>query len=194
MKNLFDKYRQRLSPGEKESIWQDIVEPRDLEGERRTQFWRAFGITAASVAAVALAVLFWDFGPEGGDRFERLAMNENEPRRERPGDPVTLQLERTPGASLLPGMTASVSWFTGNGVRDGAVVVPLASLVTDEAGETFVWRVDPATMRIERAPVTTGELVDGGLEVLSGLEPGNRILAAGVHFVTDGQLIRPMQG
>jgi RND family efflux transporter MFP subunit len=108
--------------------------------------------------------------------------------------PVTLSLDRAPGADLLSGMTAAVSWFTANGGHVGpALVVPLGSVVTDEAGETFVWRIG-ADSRVSRVIVVTGSLTDTGVEVLSGLTAGDRILAAGVHFVTDGQLVRPMEG
>jgi RND family efflux transporter MFP subunit len=107
--------------------------------------------------------------------------------------PVTWQSERPPATDLLPGMTASVSWFTANGNgQHHSMVVPLASIVTDESGETYVWRLDSASMRISRVRVVTGALTDEGLEIHSGLEAGTRILAAGVNFVSDGQLVRPI--
>jgi len=111
--------------------------------------------------------------------------------------PVTLNLNRVPQAQLLPGMTAAVSWHTADVNGDGhglAFVVPLASVVTDSAGQSFVWRVAPNTSRVSRVVVTTGALTDNGMEVLEGLDVGDRILAAGANFVTDGQLVRPLQG
>ena len=109
--------------------------------------------------------------------------------------PVTLRIERSPAADLLPGMTASVSWFTSNGNdQRHAMVVPLASIVTDETGETYVWRLDADTMRVSRIRVVTGALTDDGIEIHSGLEVGDQILAAGANFVTDGQLVRPISG
>jgi RND family efflux transporter MFP subunit len=107
--------------------------------------------------------------------------------------PVTLQIERPPVTDLLPGMTASVSWFTANGSGHGnEMVIPLASIVTDESGKTYAWRVDSDSMRVSRVPIVTGALTDDGMEVHSGLEIGDRILAAGVNFVTDGQRVRPI--
>jgi RND family efflux transporter MFP subunit len=107
--------------------------------------------------------------------------------------PVTLRIEQPPATDLLPGMTASVSWFTANGNDQGhPMVVPLPSIVSDENGETYVWRVDAASMRVGRTPVATGTLTVDGIEIHSGLEVGDRILAAGVNFVTDGQLVRPI--
>jgi hypothetical protein len=40
--------------------------------------------------------------------------------------------------------------------------------------------------------ITAGALLDKGIEVLAGLNPGDRILAAGVHFVSKGQRVRPL--
>ena len=108
--------------------------------------------------------------------------------------PVTLELEGQPSADLMPGMTASVRWLTGNGVNDHRkMVVPLGAVGTDDSGRTFVWRVDPGSMEIERVDVTTGALTGSGLEVLSGLGASDQILAAGVHFVSEGQVVRPLE-
>jgi len=108
--------------------------------------------------------------------------------------PVTLELEGQPSADLMPGMTASVRWLMGNGVTHHQTkVVPLGSVGTDDTGRTFVWRVEPSSMEIERVDVTTGALTDSGLEILSGLENTDRILAAGIHFVSEGQVVRPLE-
>ncbi len=109
--------------------------------------------------------------------------------------PVTLELEGPTSADLLPGMTASVRWITGNGAANRAKLhVPLGSVVTDDTGSTYVWRVDSSSMEIERVDVTTGALTGAGIEILSGLEGSDRILAAGVHFVSQGQKVRPLGG
>lgn len=105
--------------------------------------------------------------------------------------PVTLELENMPSSDLLPGMTASVEWLTGNG-ESHPLVVPLSSVAADGSGQTFVWRVDPDSMELSRVRVTTGDLTGSGIEILSGLESGDQVLAAGVHFVTEGQVVRPL--
>lgn len=106
---------------------------------------------------------------------------------------VTLELDGQPSADLLPGMTASVRWLTGNGEGSReSIVVPLGSVVTSDDGLTSVWRVDPESMEIERVPVTTGAMTKAGLEIVSGLKASDQILAAGVHFVTEGQKVRPL--
>jgi len=107
--------------------------------------------------------------------------------------PVTLRIDRVPGAGLLPGMTASVDWSAdSSGGLSAPLVVPVRAVFTDEEGKTLVWRVDPES-KLAKVSVETGRLTDGGIEVLSGLDPGDRILAAGVHFVTEGQRVRALE-
>ena len=107
--------------------------------------------------------------------------------------PVTLEIEGTPSADLMPGMTASVTWLTGKDISaPETMVVPLSAVGSDANGRAFVWRVDPVTMTIKRTFVTTGALTDFGIEISSGVGPTDRILAAGVDFAAEGQKVRPM--
>jgi len=107
--------------------------------------------------------------------------------------PVTLELDGTPSADLMPGMTASVTWLTGNGISaPETMVVPLSAVGSDADGRAFVWRVDPDTMTIKRTFVATGALTDFGIEISSGIGPTDRILAAGVDFAAEGQKVRPL--
>jgi len=107
---------------------------------------------------------------------------------------VTLRLDHMPQTDLLSGMTASVSWVTANGDHAGGpIAVPLACVVRDENDAAYVWQVG-ADSRVSRTAVVTGALTDDGIEILSGLSAGDRILAAGAHFVREGQLVRAMDG
>ncbi len=107
--------------------------------------------------------------------------------------PVTLELDGRPSADLLPGMTASVDWITGNGEHHApAMVVPLAAVGSDANNGAFVWRVDPDSMIVERVAVTTGALTNSGIVIITGLDANDRILAAGVDFVVEGTKVRPL--
>lgn len=107
--------------------------------------------------------------------------------------PVTLELDGRSSADLMPGMTASVRWMTGNGEPGApAMVVPLAAVGSDPNQGTFVWRVVPHAMTVEKVPVTTGALTDSGIEISSGLNPSDRILGAGVDFAVEGTKVRPL--
>jgi len=106
---------------------------------------------------------------------------------------VTLELDGRPSADLMPGMTASVDWITGNGEHHApAMVVPLAAVGSDVNEGAFVWRVEPDSMTVEKVAVTTGALTDSGIEIITGLDANDRILAAGVDFVVEGTRVRPL--
>lgn len=88
-------------------------------------------------------------------------------------------------ASLALGMTASVRFTATSG---SAPVVPLAALF--QQGEKFaVWAVGgDATVSLK--PVTVAGYTDAGAKIANGLQPGERIVAAGVHKLAAGQKVR----
>lgn len=77
--------------------------------------------------------------------------------------------------------------------RDGKVelTVPLSAIHSD-GGEAFVWRVEPASARVQRVAVELGPYTEDRVPVLSGLQAGDWIVAAGVHLLRDGQKVRPV--
>lgn len=91
-----------------------------------------------------------------------------------------------PERTLRPGLSATVHLELGQ--RPDAIVVPEAALVYD-AGGSFVWRVtDDGTAA--RVPVEVGVRQGGQAEILAGVAPGDRIVAAGTNKVAPG---RPVQ-
>ncbi|MCP4547798.1 MAG: DUF3520 domain-containing protein [bacterium] len=109
MKDQFDKYRNRQTDAEKESLWQDITEPRNRETEHRVQFWRGLGLITSAVAIILAVMLIGNFGPHDSDRFDKLAVSHLEPqtgelpteriRREIEESVIGKDLASAPGAS-----------------------------------------------------------------------------------------------
>ncbi len=68
-----------------------------------------------------------------------------------------------------------------------------SAVVEDEQGR-FVFVVGApdadGTAGIARRSVRVGELTAGGIEVLEGLEEGDRVVTAGVSFVREGMKVR----
>lgn len=104
--------------------------------------------------------------------------------------PVTLTL--ADGIALLkPGMAANVTFEFGSG-RDSAIFVP-SHCVVEEKGQRYVYVVVPAGDKrgtVKRVPVTVGELVSRGLEILSGLAENDRVITAGISRLTDGMTVK----
>ena len=69
--------------------------------------------------------------------------------------------------------------------------VPL-SAVHEHDGAPALWVVDPATSTVHLRPVLLGAYGEASVPVLSGLEPGEWIVAAGVHLQLEGTKVRPI--
>jgi len=91
-----------------------------------------------------------------------------------------------PDHKLRPGLFARVEAVIDE--RPDALVVPEAAVVYDRVG-AFVWRVGSDGLA-ERVAVSLGLRVKGRVEVLDGLEPGDRIVSAGTNKVAEGSRIR----
>jgi RND family efflux transporter MFP subunit len=89
------------------------------------------------------------------------------------------------GSALKPGMFATAS-IAGGAVP--SLTVPQASIVyrTDQSG---VYVLD-ASSHVHFRPVKTGERVADKVEVLAGVNAGERVVAQGAGFLSDGDLVR----
>ncbi len=100
--------------------------------------------------------------------------------------PVRIALDDPSGLKF--GMTARVG--VARALPAGEVLVPLAAI--DELdGKTAVWRVEPATFKVERRAVGVIRYREDGA-LVTGLDADAWIVAAGVHKLDPGQVIAPI--
>ncbi len=105
--------------------------------------------------------------------------------------PVTLEMENPADTEILPGMTATVVWEPPAALQAGSNSVPTAAVLAVPPAQTFVWVIDPESMRVSKREVSLGELMKGDrVEVLSGLEPGETVAAAGAYHLDEGVKVR----
>lgn len=72
--------------------------------------------------------------------------------------------------------------------------MPGTAVFSPEATEqSFVWVIDEATMTVARRPVKVDSLSDTGVTVGEGLQPGEWIATAGVHYLKEGQKVRILE-
>ncbi len=90
------------------------------------------------------------------------------------------------GRRLRPGLFANIRAEIRQHVD--ALMVPESALALDREG-TFVWRVSDADVA-ERVAVETGLRAEGRVQIVSGLAPGNRVVAAGTNKVKSGSVVR----
>ena len=114
-------------------------------------------------------------------------------------DPVTRTFEviavmdNPSDVSILPGMTASINITVPEGGTaagaDPAFSIPANAVLSDEQGNSTVWKVDPATMTVSRAEIQLGDMSGNQVRVVGGLSPGDRIATSGVHNLREGMQV-----
>ena len=111
---------------------------------------------------------------------------------------VSFRMSSVEGHNILPGMSVTV-----RGERDTQaesenilVIVPAYAVLEDRQGR-YVYIVkakDKKTGAIQRRNISTGRLSSQGLEILSGLARGDRVVTAGMSKMSEGLIVRIMNG
>ena len=108
-------------------------------------------------------------------------------------DPVTrtfsvkLNFKTQGDLNILPGMTARVQ-VTVNPER--AWSIPVTATLADDNGKAFVWKLDPESKAVSRAPVELGDLIDDRVRITAGLEDGDLVAVSGVNQLRDDMVVR----
>ena len=112
-------------------------------------------------------------------------------------DPVTqtyevvYAMDALKGVTVTPGVRATVTLKSNDGLVAEVLGVPVSALVTDADNSMSVWVYNPESKTIHNQVVTVGPMVDGWVAVLSGLEKGQKVVSAGVTKMKEGLLVRP---
>jgi len=105
---------------------------------------------------------------------------------------VRVAMKAAPGVTVLPGMTATVTViYRRAGILGNRVLVPISAVLNDNAGGQVAW-VLGSGQAVTRRPVKTGEATGGQIEILEGLQPGDRIAVAGGSFLREGMKVRDL--
>ncbi len=79
-----------------------------------------------------------------------------------------------------------------------AMLIPLVCVVSAAGGKQFVWVAvaqEDGLAKIERREVSVESLeMEGQVSILSGLNPGERVVSRGVNKVEDGMIVRLKEG
>lgn len=108
--------------------------------------------------------------------------------------PMTLIMDQPQGFKILPGMAGTATGTAPAELDQVAVVVPVSAVFSPEdVAQSFVWIIDQQDKTVARREVKVGELTSRGLQILDGLAPGELIATAGVHYLREGQPVRPLE-
>ncbi|WP_440056490.1 efflux RND transporter periplasmic adaptor subunit (plasmid) [Pseudoalteromonas sp. T1lg65] len=99
--------------------------------------------------------------------------------------------------NLLAGMTGHVYIDSSKITQDGVIniVIPNQAVFSDKTqqtqGNSYVWVFDETQQTVSKQAVKVGPLRHDGIEILAGLQPGQKVVAAGVHYLKEGAKVRP---
>lgn len=100
--------------------------------------------------------------------------------------PVTLMLAGQEGLPIWPGMPVQVE-LQHDTLLSSKWMPPAEALFERDGNTAHVWRIDNESMTVSKVQL----LLDDVGAMLSGLNPGDRIVAAGVDRLSEGQRVRP---
>ncbi len=105
--------------------------------------------------------------------------------------PAPKEINALPGMSVT--VTAQPRFIPDTPLAEEPTIkIPATALFADPAGQNqqFVWIYDDASETVNRREVSIGLLGGSLVEISSGLEAGERIVTAGVHYLQPGQKVR----
>jgi RND family efflux transporter MFP subunit len=114
-------------------------------------------------------------------------------------DPVTRTFEARSrfdppdDIAILPGMSATITVNIPSNLAEGEIKVsiPADAVVAGDDGNSYVWKIG-ADMTVGRAPVELGLLSGAEMEILEGLDSGDRIAVSGVQNLREGMRVREL--
>ncbi|MGO1120402.1 efflux RND transporter periplasmic adaptor subunit [Rhodovibrionaceae bacterium A322] len=106
---------------------------------------------------------------------------------------VTYTLIAPEDLMVLPGMTATAAVDFSDLISEvSGLFIPVEAVTAANDLSAKVWVVDESSMTIGTRPVEVGEMRGNLIEVTSGLEKGERVVTAGVPFLTEGMAVTLM--
>jgi RND family efflux transporter MFP subunit len=111
-------------------------------------------------------------------------------------DPVTrtfavkLNFDNPDDVTILPGMTARVRVVID---PKSAWSVPVTAAQADENEQSYVWKVDPESMKVARSPVELGPLTGDRVLLTDGVKEGDLVAISGVTALREGMQVRKFE-
>ncbi len=105
---------------------------------------------------------------------------------------VNLIMDQPENAEILPGMAGVARGATqlSEAEQNRRVEVPVTAVFSPDAtDQSFVWIIEETSMTVKRRAVIVESLSDTGVTIGEGLQPGEWIATAGVHYLEEGQKI-----
>lgn len=112
---------------------------------------------------------------------------------------IVFTMELPEGRNILPGMSGTVYADLAKVTKTdfSHIVLPVASVFSAQDKpsnhpEQYVWVVND-DLKVTRKPITVGQLTEQGIVIKSGLNGDEMIVGAGVHYLSEGMVVRAWQ-
>lgn len=106
--------------------------------------------------------------------------------------PIKLRLQIPDDHFLPPGVVVEVNYLLKN--RESFLLVPHGSIYVEATNNSaFIYLYDSESRRVSKRPVQIVDNQATGYWVRSTLKPGDRYVAAGAAFISEGQLVRVVE-
>lgn len=105
---------------------------------------------------------------------------------------IRVAMRAPDGVNVLPGMSATVTMdYRRAGVLGRRIFVPVSAVANLDTGEQVAWVLGPDA-KVTKRRIVLGAVVGGRIEVVEGLQPGDRIAIAGVAQLREGLQVRDL--
>lgn len=108
---------------------------------------------------------------------------------------VVFTLPQPEDVKILPGMSAELKLdlsSTGE-LKTGAILPASAIMKRDEDGKNIVWLYQDDKGSVAPSVVTLGKVTTEGVEILNGVDAGDKVVVAGVQYLSADQLVKPLR-
>ncbi|MBQ4891364.1 efflux RND transporter periplasmic adaptor subunit [Shewanella sp. MMG014] len=108
---------------------------------------------------------------------------------------VVFTLPRPQSITVLPGMSAEVSMdVTGTEPSSITAIVPANAVFKRDAdGQDVVWLYSDETGTVNQHLVTIGNVTTHGIEIIDGINIGDQVVVAGVQYLSEDQVVKPLR-
>ncbi|MDA3854183.1 MAG: efflux RND transporter periplasmic adaptor subunit [Bacteroidales bacterium] len=103
---------------------------------------------------------------------------------------VKFSFNNTENLHVAPGMSAEIIMYCDK--QDNTITITASSVFHEETTD-YVWIYDTSTSKVKKSKIIIGHIEDDGkIQVISGLKTGEKIVTAGVHYLIEGQEVKPI--
>lgn len=105
---------------------------------------------------------------------------------------IVLAMRAPKKYNILSGMTADVEVTLDKKTNLNKILIPSTAILGDKNDKSFVWIYSDKTKNVSKKEVIIGNMSGNEVEIKSGLNIQETIVVAGVNYLVEGMMVRPL--